>query len=145
MSKYQKQTMVGGKWAKASELSGIKGAVIVSPTEPTTSGTFKNKDGSPKVQNVCKVRFDGQADPLNVSLNRATINALVDAFGEESADWMNKPLSVETEKTRVAGKSVTALYLIPEGYEKLDDEDGYAIIVKEGTDPSGGAGDDDEE
>jgi hypothetical protein len=42
-------------------------------------------------------------------------------------------LSVETEKVRVAGKSVTALYLIPEGHEKIDDENGYAVIVKQGT------------
>ncbi len=75
---------------------------------------------------------------MNVSLNRATINAFVDAFGEDSADWQNHYLRVETEKMRVAGKSVTALYLIPEGYEKMDDENGYAIIVKEGTAASSG-------
>jgi hypothetical protein len=91
---------------------------------------FKNKDGSDKVQDVCKVLFQGDSEPLNVSLNRATINGLVDAFGEESADWQNKTLNVETEKVRVAGKSVTALYLIPEGYVKTDDANGYAVIVK---------------
>jgi hypothetical protein len=28
---------------------------------------------------------------------------------------------------------VVALYLILEGYERVDDENGYAVIVKEGT------------
>jgi hypothetical protein len=34
---------------------------------------------------------------------------------------------------RVAGKAVVALYLIPENYERVDDENGYAVIVKKGT------------
>ncbi|MGH7249579.1 MAG: hypothetical protein ACREGC_01260, partial [Minisyncoccia bacterium] len=57
---------------------------------------------------------------------------LVEAFGEDSANWQNHVLSMETEKVRVAGKSVTALYLIAEGYERADDANGYAIIVKKG-------------
>jgi hypothetical protein len=82
---------------------------------------------------VAKVRFEGVTEPLNVSLNRCTINALVDAFGEDSTDWQGHTLTVETEKVRVAGKAVTALYLLPEGYIKTDDENGYAIIIKKST------------
>lgn len=123
--------MVGGKWAKAADLKAKK-AKIVSETSPQTS-TFLNKDGSAKTQDVCKVQFQGEPEPLNVSLNRATINGLVDAFGEDSSSWQGHVLSVETEKMRVAGKAVTALYLIPENYERIDDENGYAAIVKKGT------------
>jgi hypothetical protein len=131
MAKYSKQTMVGGKWAKASEVKATK-AKIVSETSPQSS-TFLNKDGSPKTQDVTKVQFQGEPEPLNVSLNRATINGLVDAFGEDSKEWQGHVLAVETEKMRVAGKAVTALYLIPDGYERVDDENGYAAIVKKGT------------
>jgi hypothetical protein len=46
---------------------------------------------------------------------------------------MNKVLTTDTEKDNVGGKSVFALYLVPEGYEKMDDENGYTIIVKKGT------------
>lgn len=123
--------MVGGKWAKASEIKATK-AKIVSETTPQSS-TFLNKDGSAKTQDVAKVQFQGDPEPLNVSLNRATINGLVDAFGEDSAGWQGHVLTVETEKMRVAGKAVVALYLIPKGYERVDDENGYAAIVKEGT------------
>lgn len=131
--KYQKQVSVTGSWAKASELTAKK-AKIVSETNPMPS-SFLNKDGSPKTQDVCKVKFEGVEEPMNVSLNRATINGLVDAFGEDSADWQNHVLTVATEKVRVAGKAVTALYLVPEGYIKTDDANGYAVIVKksEGT------------
>lgn len=127
--KYTRQVSLGGAWAKASELkSGIK-AKIVSETINQPS-TFLKPDGSPKTQDVAKVRFEGVTEPLNVSLNRCTINALVDAFGEDSTDWQGHTLTVETEKVRVAGKAVTALYLLPEGYIKTDDENGYAVVVK---------------
>ena len=45
--------------------------------------------------------------------------------------WQGHSLTVETEKMRVAGKAVIALYLIPEGYKRIDDDNGYAIIVPE--------------
>jgi hypothetical protein len=124
---YQKITSQG-KWAKASELVSGSGAKILSETISQPS-SFLNKDGSPKVQDVCKVQFQGLPEPLNVSLNRATINGLVDAFGEDSKKWVGHPLIVETEKMRVAGKAVVAMYLIPEGFKRIDDENGYALIV----------------
>ena len=131
MAKYTKSSMVGGKWAKAAEITA-KRAKIVSETTPQSS-SFQNKDGSPKTQDVCKVQFEGQPESLNVSLNRATINGLVEAFGEDSKGWQGHYLSVETEKMRVAGKAVTALYLIPEGFSRIDDANGYAVITKEGA------------
>lgn len=132
MAKYQKNVSLGGKWAKSGELVNVKRAKIVSETNPMPS-SFQDKDGKTKNQDVCKVQFEGIPEALNVSLNRATINGLVDAFGEDSVGWQGHYLSVETEKMRVAGKSVIALYLIPEGYEKKDNAEGYAMIVKEGS------------
>lgn len=132
MAKYQKQVSISGGWIKSAEVvSGTK-AKIVSETIAQPS-TFLNKDGSFKTQDVAKVRLQGAAEPVNVSLNRATINALVDAFGEDSVGWQGHLLTVEAEKMRVAGKAVVALYFIPEGYVKTDDENGYAVIVKKDT------------
>lgn len=131
MTKYSKTSAIMGSWAKASEIENGTTAKIVSETAPQAS-QFKNKDGSIKTQDVTKVLFKGFPEAMNVSLNRTTINGLVDAFGEDSVDWKDKILTVETEKVRVGGKAVVALYLIPEGYEKRDDESGYAVIVKIG-------------
>lgn len=141
MAQYQKNVSIGGKWARASELKSGMRCRIVSETNPSPSQFF-NKDNSVKMQDVCQVKFEGLNDVLNVSLNRATINALIDAFGTDSASWMNKILTVETERVRVAGKAVTALYLIPEGFEKTDDENGYAVIAKVGTHQPAGQHDD---
>ncbi len=132
--KYQKTTTLGGAWVKAADVKAGSRAKIVSETNAQPS-SFTNKDGSPKTQDVCKLRIEGMPEPLNCSLNRATINGLVDAFGEDSVAWQGHYLTVETEKVRVAGKSVVALYLIAEGYEKTDDANGYAVITKKGTVP----------
>jgi len=92
---------------------------------------FKDKEGNVKNQDVCKVMFEGKNESLNVSLNRATINGLIQAFGEESIEWQNKPLKVETEKMRIGGRAVIAMYLIPEGFKRIDDDNGYAVIIKD--------------
>lgn len=129
--KYSKSTSIQGKWVKGGEVQSSVKARLVSEAKPIES-QFKNKDGSTKFQDVAKILFQGASEPLNISLNRATVNGLVDAFGENSSTWQNKTLTVITEKVRVAGKAVTAVYLVPEGYEKVDDQNGYAVIVKVG-------------
>lgn len=130
--KYQKTTSQSGAWAKGSELEGITKAKIVSETIPQPS-QFLDKKGNAKTQDVCKIRFKGKDEVYNISLNRATINGLVDAFGEDSIKWQNKPLRVETEKVRVAGVARVAIYLVAEGYEKVDNDEGFAEIRKIGS------------
>lgn len=135
MAKYQKQVSMGGAWVKASEIQSGTRAKLVSETVPQPS-QFLDKNGVAKTQDVAKIRFEGGSEPLNISLNRATINALVDAFGEDSANWQGHTLTSETEKVKVAGKTVFALYLLPEGYVKTDDANGYTVIVKKGNEPT---------
>jgi hypothetical protein len=127
--KYTKQNGVSGKWAKAAELKTGTRAKIVSETVPMTS-QFEDKEGKPKMQDVAKVRFEGNADTMNVSLNRATLNGLIDAFGDDSKEWINKYLTVHTEKVAVGGKRVTALYLVPENFSVSEDDNGYIVIQK---------------
>lgn len=130
MADYDSKEFTSGKWADKSELyeKRVKNAKIVSETNPETS-TFKNEDGTPQMQDVCKVLFEGYDEPLKVSLNRATINALVKAFGRSSKDWQNNDLSVEIDK--LPGKKFP-LYLIPENYKRIEDENGYSVILQEG-------------
>lgn len=129
MAIYEPKSAISGKWAKASELGGVKSAKIISETKPSPSQFKDEKTGAEKMQDVAKVQFQGMSDPLNVNLNRATIAGLISAFGKDSNDWVGHTLSVETEKMRVAGKAVVALYLIPAGYKRIDDDNGYALIV----------------
>ncbi len=133
MADYSKVTR-SGAWTKAAELKEGQGAKIVDECQPIES-QFLDDKGNKKTQDVCKVRYDGVADPLNTNLNRATIKGLVEAFGKDSTQWIGKPLTVHTEKVAVAGKRVTALYLVPEGFEVGEDDEGYVQIVRTGDAP----------
>ena len=127
--KYTKS--IGGAWVKGSEVvSGTKCKLVAETTKLTSK--FTNEDGSPKIQDVSKVRFEGKPDAMNINLNRATIYGLIDAFGEESKDWCNQTLTAHTEKTTVAGKRVTALYLLADGFEVGEDAEGYVIVKRIG-------------
>lgn len=130
MAKYTKT--IGGAWAKGSEITSGTKAKIVSETVHSES-QFKDKTGNPKMQDVAKVRFEGKEEAMNMNLNRATIYGLIDAFGEESKEWIGKPLTAHTEKVVVGGKRVTAVYLIPDGFEVRENSDGYIEIVKKGS------------
>lgn len=125
---YKKNQYVGGAWVKGQDVVSGTNCRLVSETEAQPS-QFKDKNGNVKMQDVSKIRFEGGTDSLNISLNRATINALVDAFGEDSKLWINKELIASTEKVMVAGKRVTVVYLLPKGYEIKEDDNGYIIIV----------------
>lgn len=130
MAKFNKER--GGAWTKAADLtSGTKAKIVDEATRSISQ--FKNEDGTDKMQTVAKVRFQGKEDPLNVNLNRATIYGLIDAFGDDSVAWINKVLTVHTEKTTVAGKRVTALYLVPDGFEVGEDDNGYVIVKPVGA------------
>jgi hypothetical protein len=134
------KAMRGGAWAKAAELTEGQRAKIVDECTPIES-QFTDDKGNKKMQDVCKVRFEGNADPLNVNLNRATIKGLVEAFGADSKQWIGNVLTVHTEKVAVAGKRVTALYLVPEGFEVGENDEGYVEIVRKGEKPSTPAAD----
>lgn len=131
--KYQASTGPSGQWVDKSTLHTGQKAKIVSETTPQPSN-FKDKNGKDQTQDVAKVRFQGAAESVNVNLNKPTIAALIEAFGDDSVNWQGHVLTVELEKVRIGGKAVTALYLLPEGYEKVDDDSGYAVVRKIGSD-----------
>ncbi len=125
----------GGKWAKGADLKeGTRAKIIDEATK--SESRFKDAEGNVTMQTVCKVKFEGVQDSMNVNLNRATVYGLIDAFGTNSLGWMNKVLTVHKEITAVAGRRVTALYLVPEGFEVSTDDNGYIVIVRAGEKPT---------
>lgn len=128
---YQKSSGVSGAWAKGSELQSVKRAKILTEATPKAS-KFQNEDGSVKMQDVCKVKFEGVEEPLNTNLNRATIGALVDAFGEDSKNWIGKVLTVNI----LEGSKGFSIYLIPDGFKRIRDENNYVVIVRDEDAPA---------
>ena len=128
MARYSKQNFVGGAWINKGEVKSPTKGTLVSETEPQPSN-FKNDKGELQTQDVAKIRLEGGTEAVNIALNRATISGLVDAFGEDSKNWIGKPLTVITERSTYGGKRGYSIYLLAEGYEMKEDENKYLIIV----------------
>lgn len=125
---YVKKEGGQGQWLKAKELQdGVK-VKLVSETKPVES-IF---EGKTRTQDVAKIRIQDDENVYNVGLNRTTVNGLIDAFGSDSKNWTNQVLTVKTEKTQIAGRRVTVLYLLADGYELAENEDGYLTVAKSG-------------
>lgn len=133
MAVYTKTSKVIGGWFKGADFYGKDGlkAKIITEVEPVPS-QFKNEDGTQKIQDVGKVQFEGIPEPLNMNINAVSRDALVEAFGNDSTNWVKKLLFLEVEKTLIGGKRAYVPYLIPDGYERVEDEMGYMHITKKG-------------
>lgn len=125
--KYEKPTSVSGSWLKGSEVESGTKAKIVNECVPQETVY----EGKPRTQNIAKVRLQGdQGEAKNVNINKPSISALIDAFGDDSKDWIGKVLTIHTEKVLIAGKRQTAMYFVPEGYSVKEDDNGYLVIGK---------------
>lgn len=130
MAQYTLSSGVRGSWVDKSSLKNGQKAYIKTEVKEEPS-KYPDEKGNPQMQDVAKVQFDGQKEPYNCGFNSTTLNGLVKAFGTESTDWIDKPLYVEIEKGRYGGKASYTLFLIPEGFKKIDDEAGFAVIIKD--------------
>ena len=118
--KYTKKTGSSGAWIDKDTIENGTLVKIVADTEP--------REGEYGTQNVTKVRVKGAEQSVNANLNQCTINGLIDAFGDDSKDWIGKVLTFQKEKMNVGGRRVTAMYLVPDGYVLSEDEQGYLVI-----------------
>lgn len=119
--KATKSSSVGGKWydksiLKTGELAKIKTEAMETPNQ--MGGT----------QWVAKIAIKGHPEPLNMAINKPSKNALIDAYGEETTDWIDKVLTLHVEKTVVSGKRGFAVYLLPENYVLTEDAGGFIVI-----------------
>ena len=118
--KYSKD--VGGAWLDTKTIADGTKVKIVAETVRRES-SFKDKEGNPKTENVTKVQVEGATEPVNMRLNWTTIGGLIEAFDEESADWMGKTLTVKKVRALVGDTMRDIVYLIPEGFELGENED----------------------
>jgi hypothetical protein len=55
------------------------------------------------------------------TMNTSTQKVLIDAWGDDTKDWINKPLEVSIDRKVIAGQLKNVLYLIPaEGIKTKD-------------------------
>ena len=65
----------------------------------------------------------------NANFNQASVNILVDEFGEDSEDWVGKEVTVRMKKDTIGGKKVTIAYFCTPEW----DFDEYRELVKNET------------
>lgn len=118
------QKSSGSTWFDKKTLQD--GDILKLATEAT------DIEGQNGMQLVAKAIIKGRDDkPKNIAINNPSRNALIDAFGQDTADWVDKHLTIKVKETLVGGKPGIALYLIPEGFKLDVDENGFQVIAKE--------------
>jgi hypothetical protein len=122
---YTKQE-TSGEWLDKKTVTSGTIVKIVAETKIVD----REFEGKINKQNITKVQIG--KDIKNMSLNKSTINGLVSAFGNESKNWINKEATLIIESSVIGGKRVKIAYLVPNGYQLAEDDNGYLIISKTG-------------
>jgi hypothetical protein len=122
----------GGKWTDIAQLKDGSRAKIIDECMRQDS-QFKDEEGNAKVENVAKVRYEGMPEAMNTRINWTSITALIDAYGKDSKQWIDKVLTVRLIRALVAGKMRSILYFVPEGFELAEDAEGKMEIRKVGA------------
>ena|SRR3990167_544643 len=123
--KVTKSSGVQGKWlnkkvVKTGDIAKIKTEATEEPSP--LGGT----------QLVARLHVKDQAEPANIAINKPSKNALIDAFGDDTANWIDKLLTLHVETAIISGKRGVAMYLVPEGFEVKEDSGGYLVVTRKG-------------
>lgn len=97
----------GGNFLKAKDVK--RGAIIEILDEGRweDSQKFTYSDGNPVKQCIFKVRYEGEEKDLKV--NKASRVNLIDAFGEESKNWIGKCARIIVMATPNGGDKMIVL------------------------------------
>lgn len=119
--KYLK-TVKTGKFAKAGEDFKENDVLTILNEGVKTEGEFGTQD-------VFKVRVPS-GDELSLSFNKTSINNMIDAYGDESKNWIGKEVKVWRILQNVQGKMRKVTYLSHQAAE-IDDEGVFFIPGKQ--------------
>lgn len=100
--KYQKKVSVG-EFAK-------KGVDIKNGDIVTIANEGVQKEGTWGLQDIFLVKLTNGQEK-NVNFNQVTMNAVIDAYGEDSINWIGKPVKVWIITQNIAGEFKEVIYL----------------------------------
>jgi hypothetical protein len=106
--KANKKTSVGGEWAKKG-VDFVSGDVV----KVLNPGTIVSGDYGDR--HVFSIQTkDG---PKNQTFNQTSMNAGIDAYGDETDSWVDKDFRITIVKQNVSGKFVDVVYLAHPDWE----------------------------
>jgi hypothetical protein len=115
--KYQKKVSLGS-WLKKGE--DVKDGDLI-----TIANEGKKTTGEYGEQDVFLMKTGDKEG--NISINQTSINNWIDAFGDDSINWIGKEVKVMVVKQNVQGK-IRPVYYFLHPDTILDDESGEFII-----------------
>jgi hypothetical protein len=121
MTKYTK-TIRTGKFAEKGKDYKDKDLITILNEGAKLEGTFG-------VQDIFKVRVV-HGDELSFRFNKTSINNMIDAYGDDSKDWVNKEVRVWLILQNVQGKMVKVPYV---SHPDADIDDDGNFVLPEGT------------
>lgn len=118
--KYIKKTSVGAFLKKGTDIKDEDIIEIGNEGKPI-QGEFG-------MQNVFLVKLEDGREG-NVGFNQTSINGLIDAWGEDSVNWIGKKVKVWKIKQNVSGKFVDVYYFSHPDAEMT--EDGFILPLNQ--------------
>lgn len=86
---------------------------ILNEGEMVASAKYTYPNGEPRKDFLIKVKHnDVEAD---MRINATNKKVLVAAFGDETKDWVNKQIKLDTANIMVSGKTMKTIVMLPVG------------------------------
>lgn len=101
---------VDGDWLDKSQDVEDGDTVVIADAGIQRDSRYTNEDGSAKKEYVFKVKVGDKE--LNARFNGKSRDALIDAFGDETKDWVGKEVTVRIKKDTIGGKKVIIAYFV---------------------------------
>lgn len=120
--KVTKKMSIKGDWAKAKEDINEGDIITISNEGEVITGEYGDR-------NVFKVETKNGERLL--SFNQTSMNNLIDEYGDETNQWVEKKVKVWIIKSMVAGKMRNVIYLTPPNWVETDD--GFKSPDNKGT------------
>lgn len=106
--KATKKTSVGGEWAKKGVDFASGEIVTVLNSGAIVSGDYGDR-------HVFSIKTKN--GPKNQTFNQTSMNAGIDAYGEETDNWKDKEFRITIVKQNVSGKFIDVVYLAHPDWE----------------------------
>jgi len=119
--KFTKPNQNSGPWLDIEK--------VVAGTRAKLVSEAVESEGKYGLKVEAKIRVEGENETKNVNINKPSLAALINAYGDDSKNWINKVLTLQPKEMFVSGREVIALFLIPEGYHLTKDQNKYLVIV----------------
>ena len=98
-----------GSYLKTAEVKTGDSVTFRTEGEWVENTKYTYDDGSPKRDFVIKVTYKG--DEKKMRLNKMSRDAMVAAYGDDTADWVGKVAMITKENMLVAGKKMEVITL----------------------------------